>query len=121
MQLCGIFRLPSNFLFLFSIACGAYTWLLENLRKSTLATMHSVFRIFFILSFAFLGGNLLAYIDTGYPLRTLPKFFYKKRNIIIYTLISHVTLFIGVQDSLKYARAGAELYTIYKVRIFKSL
>ncbi len=60
---CGIFRLPSYLLFVFSIICGAYL-VARKFKKVNPATSYSVFRIFFILSFAFLGGSLVSYIYT---------------------------------------------------------
>ncbi len=63
MQLFGIFRLPGNLLFVFSIVCGAYL-VARKFKKVNPATSYSVFRIFFILSFAFLGASFLAYIYT---------------------------------------------------------
>ena len=60
---CGIFRLPSNFLFLFSIVCGAYL-VARKFKKVNPATSCSVFRIFFILSFAYLVASLFALFYT---------------------------------------------------------
>ena len=60
---CGIFRLPGNLLFVFSIVCGAYL-VARKFKKVNPATSYSVSRIFFILSFAFLGASLVAYIYT---------------------------------------------------------
>ncbi len=60
---CAIFRLPNNFLFVFSIVCGAYL-VARKFKKVNPATSYSVFRIFFILSFAFLVASLLAYFYT---------------------------------------------------------
>ncbi len=50
---CVIYRLPGNLLFLCSIV-----------KKVNPAASYSEFRIFVILSFAFLSGSLLAYIYT---------------------------------------------------------
>ncbi len=64
MQFVGAnFRLPGNLLFVFSIVCGAYL-VARKFKKVNPATSYSVFRIFSILSFAFLSGSLLAYIYT---------------------------------------------------------
>ncbi len=61
--ICGIFRLPSNLLFVLSIVCGAYL-VARKFKKVNPATSYSVFCIFFILSFAFLSSSLLAFIHT---------------------------------------------------------
>ena len=57
------YRLLAHFLFVSSIACGAYL-VARKFKKVNPATSYSVFRIFFILSFVFLSSCLFAYIYT---------------------------------------------------------
>ena len=57
------FRIPSGFIFLFSILCGACL-VARKFKKVHPTTSYSIFRIFFILSFTFLCSCLLAYVYT---------------------------------------------------------
>ena len=54
-------RLPGNLLFLLSIVIGAY-FAARKFKKVNPEKTYSVFRIFFVLSFAFLGISLFAFV-----------------------------------------------------------
>ena len=54
------YRLPGNGIFIFSILCGAYLFA-RKFKQVNQAVSYGVFRIFFMLSFSFLGISLMAY------------------------------------------------------------
>ena len=54
-------RLPGNLLFVLSVVCGAY-FAARKFKKVNPQTSYSVFRIFFVLSFAFLGTSIFAFV-----------------------------------------------------------
>ena len=54
------FRLPGNGIFIFSILCGAYL-VARKIKQVNQEVSYGVFRIFFMLSFAFLGTCLVAF------------------------------------------------------------
>ena len=80
------YRLLAHFLFVSSIACGAYL-VARKFKKVNPATSYSVFRIFFILSFVFLSSCLFAYIYTF----IIIKYFRKTEGKIKKAIIAALT------------------------------
>ena len=54
------YRLPGNGIYIFSILCGAFL-VARKIKQVNQAVSYGVFRIFFMLSFSFLGICLIAY------------------------------------------------------------
>ena len=98
-RLLFFFRLPVNVLFVFSILCGAYL-VARKFKKVNPATTYSLFRIFFILTFAFMGSCIIG----PFYHYVIVKYFRETQGKIKKAIIAALTpgIFIPVTVIAKY-------------------
>ena len=97
-------------LFILSIVCGAYL-VARKFKKVNPATSYSLFHIVFILSFAFLGSSLIAYIYTYIIIKDFKETEGKVKKAIIAALTPGI--FFPVTAIAKYLalRKSSEIIT----------
>ena len=104
------FRLPVNVLFTFSIICGAYL-VARKFKKVNPATSYSLFHIFLILSFAFLGSCLIAYIYTYIIIKYFKEKQGKVKKAIIAALTPGISLPVTAIAKYLVLRKSSEIIT----------
>ena len=108
-------RLPSNLLFVISIVSGAY-FAARKFKKVNPQTSYSVFRIFFVLSFAFLGTSLFAFVYSF----IIIKYFKESEGKIKKAILAALTpgVIFPLTATVKYLALRASLEIIASDRAF---